>query len=181
MATPPGSAKAWRRTPRPSPAIWTCWSTSCWLRRLPPLHANVAKRLVKSPKVYVRDSGLVHTLLRLDDEEAVLGHPVAGFSWEGFVIERHPPSRPGTHRGELLRHGHQGGGGPGARPPGWRALGNRDQARLGPRSTERSELPWTTYSRTVPSSSTARDGRFPKGDEVEAMDLANLLADLRAR
>ncbi|MCY4056483.1 MAG: DUF4143 domain-containing protein, partial [Gammaproteobacteria bacterium] len=57
------------------------------VRRLPPFHANVAKRLVKSPKIYVRDSGLVHTLLRLDDEEAVLSHPVAGFSWEGFVIE----------------------------------------------------------------------------------------------
>ncbi len=57
------------------------------VRRLPPFHVNVGKRLVKSPKVYVRDSGVVHTLLGLDDREAVLGHPVAGGSWEGFVIE----------------------------------------------------------------------------------------------
>ena len=57
------------------------------VRRLAPFHANVRKRLVKSPKVYVRDSGLVHTLLRLDDEDGVLGHPVAGTSWEGFVVE----------------------------------------------------------------------------------------------
>ena len=57
------------------------------VRRLPPFHANVGKRLVKSPKVYVRDSGIVHTLLGLDDREAVLGHPVAGGSWEGFVVE----------------------------------------------------------------------------------------------
>lgn len=57
------------------------------VRRLPPFHANVGKRLVKSPKVYVRDSGIVHTLLGLDDRDAVLGHPVAGGSWEGFVIE----------------------------------------------------------------------------------------------
>ena len=57
------------------------------VRRLQPLHANVRKRLVKAPKVYVRDSGLVHTLLRLDDEHGLLGHPVAGMSWEGFVIE----------------------------------------------------------------------------------------------
>ena len=57
------------------------------VRRLPPFHANVRKRLVKSPKVYVRDSGLVHALLRLDDEDSVLGHPVAGASWEGFVLE----------------------------------------------------------------------------------------------
>lgn len=57
------------------------------VRRLPPFHANIAKRLVKSSKVYVRDSGIVHTLLGLDDREAVLGHPVAGGSWEGYVIE----------------------------------------------------------------------------------------------
>ena len=57
------------------------------VRLLAPLHANVGKRLVKSPKVYVRDSGIVHTLLGLDDRDAVLGHPVAGGSWEGFVLE----------------------------------------------------------------------------------------------
>ncbi|TVQ44130.1 MAG: ATP-binding protein [Gammaproteobacteria bacterium] len=57
------------------------------VRRLPPFHANVGKRLVKSPKVFVRDSGIVHTLLGLDTREAVLGHPVAGGSWEGFVLE----------------------------------------------------------------------------------------------
>jgi predicted AAA+ superfamily ATPase len=57
------------------------------VRRLAPLHANVGKRLVRSPKVIVRDSGLVHTLLGLDDGDAVLGHPVAGASWEGFVVE----------------------------------------------------------------------------------------------
>ncbi|HLI14283.1 MAG TPA: ATP-binding protein [Alphaproteobacteria bacterium] len=57
------------------------------VRRLPPFHANVGKRLVKSPKVYIRDSGIVHALLGLDDREAVLGHPVAGGSWEGFVVE----------------------------------------------------------------------------------------------
>ena len=58
------------------------------VRRLPPWHGNVGKRLVRAPKVYVRDSGLVHTLLGLPDLEAVLSHPVAGASWEGFVIEQ---------------------------------------------------------------------------------------------
>jgi hypothetical protein len=57
------------------------------VRRLPPFHANVGKRLVKSPKVYLRDSGIVHALLGLDNREAVLGHPVTGGSWEGYVIE----------------------------------------------------------------------------------------------
>jgi uncharacterized protein len=57
------------------------------VRRLPPRLANVGKRLVRSPKVYVRDSGLVHALLGLGDKETLLGHPVAGTSWEGMVIE----------------------------------------------------------------------------------------------
>jgi hypothetical protein len=58
------------------------------VRRLPAWHGNVGKRLVRAPKVYVRDSGLVHALLGLTNLESVLGHPVAGASWEGFVIEQ---------------------------------------------------------------------------------------------
>jgi predicted AAA+ superfamily ATPase len=57
------------------------------VRRLQPWHNNAGKRLVKSPKVYVRDSGIVHALLRLPTREDVLGHPVVGGSWEGFIIE----------------------------------------------------------------------------------------------
>jgi hypothetical protein len=57
------------------------------VRRLSPWHGNVRKRLVKSPKVYVRDSGLVHALLGVGDPEALLSHPVAGGSWEGLAIE----------------------------------------------------------------------------------------------
>ena len=58
------------------------------VRRLPPWHANVGKRLVKSPKVYVRDSGLAHALLTIGDLETLLSHPVLGASWECFVIEQ---------------------------------------------------------------------------------------------
>ncbi len=58
------------------------------VRRLPPHLANVGKRLVKSPKVYVRDSGLLHALLGLADVRDLQGHPVAGASWEGFVVEQ---------------------------------------------------------------------------------------------
>jgi len=57
------------------------------VRRLQPWSANVGKRLVKTPKVYVRDSGIVHALLGLGELDAVLGHPVAGGSYEGFVLE----------------------------------------------------------------------------------------------
>jgi predicted AAA+ superfamily ATPase len=57
------------------------------VRRLPPFHRNSGKRLVRSPKVYVRDSGLVHALLGLKTYNDLAGHPVSGSSWEGFVIE----------------------------------------------------------------------------------------------
>lgn len=57
------------------------------VRRLSPWHANAGKRLVKSPKVYIRDAGLTHALLGLETAEALLGHPVVGGSWEGFCIE----------------------------------------------------------------------------------------------
>ena len=57
------------------------------VRRLAPWHGNVSKRLVKSPKVYVRDAGLVHALLDIRTREALLGHPKLGDSFEGFVIE----------------------------------------------------------------------------------------------
>ena len=58
------------------------------VRQLQPFHANVKKRLVKSPKVFLRDSGLLHALLGLESYDALLGHPSAGASWEGFVIEQ---------------------------------------------------------------------------------------------
>jgi predicted AAA+ superfamily ATPase len=57
------------------------------VRRLAPWHANLGKRLVKSPKIYVRDSGLVHALLGIPDLDTLLAHPVVGQSWECFVIE----------------------------------------------------------------------------------------------
>jgi hypothetical protein len=58
------------------------------VRRLPPYLANVGKRLVKSPKIYLRDSGLLHALLGLSSVHDLQGHPIAGSSWEGFVIEQ---------------------------------------------------------------------------------------------
>jgi hypothetical protein len=57
------------------------------VRRLAPWHTNTGKRLVKAPKVYVRDSGLVHALLNIETREALLSHMVVGASWEGYCIE----------------------------------------------------------------------------------------------
>jgi len=68
------------------------------LRQLPPLEANLSKRLVRSPKLYLRDSGLLHNLLGIETYDDLLAHPQAGESWEGFVIEQliaaHPRWRP---------------------------------------------------------------------------------------
>jgi uncharacterized protein len=57
------------------------------LRVLPPYEINLKKRLVKSPKIYLRDTGLLHALLNIETQNDLLGHPVLGASWEGLVIE----------------------------------------------------------------------------------------------
>lgn len=57
------------------------------LRQLQPFHANLRKRQVKSPKIYVRDSGLLHQLLGIDSMKSLYSHPKIGASWEGFIIE----------------------------------------------------------------------------------------------
>jgi predicted AAA+ superfamily ATPase len=79
------------------------------IRQLPPWFENAGKRVVKSPKIYIRDSGLLHALLRIDAFETLQGHPKYGASWEGFAMEQ-ILSRAGerdaffwgTHRGAEL-------------------------------------------------------------------------------
>jgi uncharacterized protein len=58
------------------------------IRRLEPYFVNIGKRLVKSPKIYIRDSGLLHFLLGIQNFDQILGHPILGNSWEGFVIQQ---------------------------------------------------------------------------------------------
>ncbi len=76
------------------------------VRQLQPWHANLRKRQIKAPKVYVRDSGLLHSLLGIDTLKALMTHPKIGASWEGFVIEQVLAVEPhdeaffwGTHQG----------------------------------------------------------------------------------
>jgi uncharacterized protein len=77
------------------------------LRRLRPWSGNLAKRLVRSPKIYLTDSGLVHGLLEIETLEDLLGHPVIGLSWEGFVIEALIQAA-GPHRQPLYYRTHDG-------------------------------------------------------------------------
>lgn len=73
------------------------------VRVLQPFHANLGKRLVKSPKVYLRDSGVLHALLNLPNRDALLGHPVLGTSWEGWVIEQILAAAPRGSRASFFR------------------------------------------------------------------------------
>lgn len=73
------------------------------VRRLQPWHTNLGKRLVKTPKVYVRDSGLIHALLNITDKESLLAHPVVGMSWECFAIENLLNSAPDVVQGYFYR------------------------------------------------------------------------------
>lgn len=148
------------------------------LRQLPPWFENLGKRQVKSPKVYVTDSGLLHTLLGLGSREDVEGHPKVGASWEGFalreVVER-LGARPeevffwATHAGAELD-----------------LLIVRGRKRLG------FELKRTAAPRMTPSIRTARDDlhlervdvvypgehTFPLAERVRALALPRLYEDL---
>ncbi|HTE05743.1 MAG TPA: ATP-binding protein [Planctomycetota bacterium] len=73
------------------------------LRQLQPWTGNSRKRLVRSPKVYVRDSGLAHRLANVQDLETLLGHPLCGHSWEGFVIEQIVSALPDTWEASCYR------------------------------------------------------------------------------
>ncbi len=148
------------------------------LRQLLPWFENLGKRQVKSPKVYVRDSGLLHTLLQLETREDLDGHPKVGASWEGFalreVIER-LGARPeevffwATHAGAELD-----------------LLVVRGRKRLG------FEFKLTAAPRMTPSIHTALDDlrldrvdvvypgehTFPMAEKVRALALSRLLEDL---
>ena len=72
-------------------------SETFMLRILPPLLPNLRKRLIKSPRIYLRDTGILHSLLDIENHDELLGHPVRGASWEGWVIENILGEFPGWH------------------------------------------------------------------------------------
>lgn len=151
------------------------------VRRLQPRLANVGKRQVRSPKTYVRDSGLLHALLGLGDKEALLGHPVLGASWEGYVIEnlialapeRVEPSFYRTSGGaeiDLI-----------LRWPEGREWAVEVKRSLSPQPTRgmRSAIEDLGPERSFivyPG-----EDRYPLGEGIEAVSLPDLAADLLAR
>lgn len=142
------------------------------LRQLQPWHANLGKRQVKSPKIYVRDCGLLHQLLGLETEQELLMHPKAGASWEGFVIEQVLASEPhddawfwATHQGAeidlLLRRGD-------------RLLGVECKRADAPRST--SSIHHALADLGLERVAVVYPGhrRYALGERVEAVPLADL-------
>jgi predicted AAA+ superfamily ATPase len=75
------------------------------VRRLPPWHGNIGKRLVKAPRIYLKDSGILHALLTIPDMDSLLSHPVLGASWEGFVLENILSNSPEGVSGYFYRTG----------------------------------------------------------------------------
>ena len=150
------------------------------VRRLAPYHRNVGKRLVKSPKTYIRDSGLLHALLGIGDFDTLLGHPVIGASWEGFVIENllavAPPHTTAsfyrTARGAEIDLILEMGGKHGI----W-AIEIKHSPSASFQKGNRIALDDIQPSRAFLVHSGT--DRFPKGESVEAIGLAELMQELQ--
>jgi len=150
------------------------------VRRLPPWAENVGKRLVRSPKVYVRDSGLAHALLGLPTLDALLGHPVAGQSWEGMVIENLIAAAPANTQAWFYRTA--AGAevdlvldfGAGLK---WAVEIKRSSA---PKLSHGFHYAMTDLQPAASWVVYAGSERYPLGNGVEAIPLFDLMAELRA-
>lgn len=149
------------------------------VRQLPPWHENLGKRLVKSPKVYVTDSGLLHALLGLDTLASLLRHPKLGASWEGFALGE-VEARLGVRRGESHFYATHGGA-------ELDLVVVRGQRRLG-FEFKRSVEPELTKSMRIALADLklerldvihAGEQTYPMADRVRAVALSRLLQDLK--
>ncbi len=151
------------------------------LRRLPPWHANLGKRLVKAPKVYVRDSGLVHALLDVQDKEALLSHPVVGASWEGFCIEQLLTCAPQRAQGFFYRTS------AGAEIdlllqwPGGELWAVEIKRSLAPKLERGFHVACADLTPSRKLVIYPGADSFPMGQDVQAMPLARLCAELQAQ
>jgi predicted AAA+ superfamily ATPase len=142
------------------------------IRQLQPWHAHLRKRQVKSPKIYVRDSGILHQLLGIDAEKALLTHPKVGASWEGFAIEQALLAEPhdeayfwATHQGAeidlILRRGN-------------RLYGIECKRADAPRVTRSIRIALEDLSLERVAILYPGAKRYPLGDRVEVVPLAKL-------
>ena len=150
------------------------------LRRLPPLRANVGKRLVKSPKLYVRDSGLLHALLGLGSLEQLAGHPVVGASWEGHVVETLLSVLPPLARASFYRTAAGAGVDLAIKHPGGGLWAIEIKRSLAARVSRGFHQACADLRPARAFVAHAGEDRYPVGEGVEAIGVRALAATLRA-
>lgn len=147
-------------------------SDALMIRILQPWHANLRKRQVKSPKIYVRDSGLLHQLLGIASDKALLSHPRLGASWEGFVMEQVLLVEP--HDQALYWATHQGAEMDLILRRGDRLLGVECKRADAPRMTPSLHIALGDLQLERVAVIYPGDKRYPLSDRVEAVPLEAL-------
>jgi predicted AAA+ superfamily ATPase len=142
------------------------------VRQLQPWHANLRKRQVKAPKVYVRDSGLLHQLLGIDTAKALVSHPKLGASWEGFVIEQVLVAEP--HDEAFFWATHQGAEIDLILSRGGRLLGVECKRTDAPRVTPSIKIALADLDLDRVAVVYPGERRYPLADRVEAVPVSEL-------
>jgi len=142
------------------------------VRQLQPWRANLRKRQVKSPKVYVRDSGLLHQLLGIDTAKALVSHPKIGASWEGFVIEQVLVAEP--HDEAFFWATHQGAEIDLVLSRGGRLLGVECKRTDAPRLTPSIKIALADLDLDRVAVVYPGERRYPLADRVEAVPVSEL-------
>jgi uncharacterized protein len=142
------------------------------VRQLQPWHANLRKRQVKAPKLYVRDSGLLHQLLGIDTAKALVSHPKIGASWEGFVIEQVLVAEP--HDEAFFWATHQGAEIDLVLSRGGRLLGVECKRTDAPRLTPSIKIALADLDLDRVAVVYPGERRYPLADRVEAVPVGEL-------
>jgi predicted AAA+ superfamily ATPase len=150
------------------------------VRQLPPWSGNSTKRLVKAPKVFVRDSGLVHALARIPDLDTLLGHPLCGASWEGFVLENVLARLPAEWRASYYRTSAQAEIDLVLEGPRRRVLAIEIKRTLAPTLSKGFRLGFEDIGATHGLVVMPGGDRFPLATKVEAISLRELIGELPA-
>lgn len=148
------------------------------VRQLPPWSGDSAKRLVKAPKVYVRDSGLLHALAGVPDPDTLLGHPLCGPSWEGFVIENTLTRLPSTWRASYYPTSAQAEIDLVLEGPRRQVLAIEIKRSLSPTLSKGYHLGYVDIGATRSFVVTPDGERFPLSKQVEAVPLRSWITEL---
>ncbi len=150
------------------------------VRQLRPWSGNSSKRLVKAPKIYVRDSGLVHHLARIPDVDALLGHPLCGASWEGFVIENVLAQVPDAWQASFYRTSAQAEIDLVLEGPRRQVIAIEIKRTLSPTLGKGFRLGFEDIGGTKGFVVIPAGTRFPLAEQVEAVPLCDLVAECPA-